>query len=254
VYRPIGERVAVEVGWRHPIELSSCGTLFAPDKLYLFSGSRDTIDVIAGPLELADARHLAPVSLAEAPHERQGTAAPAESVGIQLRLAPSLVPPRRVVGTLIDSIEAGRLKRLLYFLPPVLLRGHRMAVTERGILLVATANVDLVPLGTLLAELAPGLLLPLGMDLVPRVAPDVLATALGHAPGRMTVFPHTGGPFQINEAQLAPLEKRALAGIDVPAVAPIDLSLPAPAGQPRVVNDAVGAFALWGYPAPPTRE
>jgi hypothetical protein len=254
IYRPIGERVAVEVGWRHPVELSSAGGLFAADKLYLFSGARDTIDVIAGPLELADARHLAPVSLEQAPTVREGKAAPAEAVGIKLRLAPSLLPPRRVIGTLIDGADAARLKRLIYFLPPVLLRGHRMAITERGILLVATANVDLVPLGTLLAELTPGLLLPLGMDLVPRVAPDVLATALGHVPGKMTVFPHEGGPFQVADAQLAPLERRALAALDVPTVAPIDLSVAPPAGQPRVVNDAVGAFALWGFPAPQPGE
>jgi hypothetical protein len=157
------------------------------------------------------------------------------------------------VGTLIDGADAMRLKQLVYFLPPSMLRGHRVVVTERGILVVAEANVDLIPLGTLLAELAPGLLLPLGMDLVPRVAPDVLASALGHGPGRFTVFPHEGGPFHVSEALLQPLERRALAALNAPGVERTDLSLAVPAGEPRVVNQAVGAFALWGFPAPPTQ-
>ena len=254
IYRPISDTVAVEIGYRHPIELSSCAPLFEADKVYLFSGQRDVVDVISGPLELADAAHLTRVELRpEAIGERPGDASAAASVDIPLKLAPSTQPPGRVVGTLIDGADAMRLKQLVYFLPPSMLRGHRVVVTERGILVVAEANVDLIPLGTLLAELAPGLLLPLGMDLVPRVAPDVLASALGHGPGRFTVFPHEGGPFHVSEALLQPLERRALAALNAPAVERTDLSVAVPAGEPRVVNQAVGAFALWGFPAPPTQ-
>jgi FtsH ternary system domain X7 len=252
LYRPISDGVAVEIGYRHPIELSSCLSLFAPDKLYLFSGQRDTVDVITGPVELVDASHLTQVGLRpEAVVERPGSAALAQNVDIPLKLAPSMQPPGRVIGTLIDGKDAMRLKQLVYLLPPSMLRGHRVVVTERGILIVAGQNVDLMPLGTLLAELTPGLLLPLGMDLVPRVAPDVLAGALGHGPGRFTVFPHEGGPFHVAESALQPLERRSLAALNAPLVEPADLSLPVPAGEPRVVNDAVGAFALWGFPAPP---
>jgi hypothetical protein len=78
----------------------------------------------------------------------------------------------------------------------------------------------------------------------------VLAGALGHGPGRLTVFPHEGGPFHVAESALQPLERRTLAALHAPAVAGADLSLDVPAGEPRVVNDAVGAFALWGFPAP----
>ena len=46
----------------------------------------------------------------------------------------------------------------------------------------------MIPLGQLLCELAPGLLVPLGMDVVPRVSPEVLARALGHQSGIVTVF------------------------------------------------------------------
>ncbi len=251
LYRPITPTVAVEIGWRHPIELSSCQALFEADNLYLFSGQRDTVDVVAGPVELVDAQHLTQIALRpEALAERPATATAVGRVDIPLKLSPSLQPPRHVVGALIDGKDAMRLKQLVYVLPPSMLRGHRVVATERGILLVASGNVDVIPLGTLLAELTPGLLLPLGMDLVPRVAPDVLASALGHGPGRFTVFAHDGGPFHVAESSLQPLERRTLAALHAPELRGADLSMRAPDGEPRVVNDAVGAFALWGYPAP----
>jgi hypothetical protein len=138
-------------------------------------------------------------------------------------------------------------------MPQTSMRGHRVAVTDRGILMVAESQIDVIPLGQLLAELAPGLLVPLGMDLVPRVAPDVLARTLGHGAGVLTVFPHTGAPFQVSESALVPLERRALAKIEVDRATHIDASVE-PLADPSVVNDPVGRFALWGFPAPPRQD
>jgi hypothetical protein len=251
IYRPVSDHVAVEIGYRHPVELSSCAPLFEADKQTLFSGQHDRVFVIAGPIELADARHLMKVSLAAAEARIQpGSARPADNVGLTLRLAPTSVAARRVVGTLIEWAEAPRLKKLVYALPPVLLRGHRVAASARGLVLVADAAIDLVPLGTLLTELCPGLLLPMGMELEPRVAPEVIAEALGHGPGKLTVFPHQGGPFHVADADFVPLERRVLAGLDVPRAEVRDLAVIPPDKHPEVRNDALGAFALWGYPAP----
>lgn len=250
VHRPIADNVVVEVGWRHPIELSSCAALFDREKFYVFSGTRDEIDVLAGPIELADAQHLTDIDIkVDEPRERQGAVSEPPGVGIPLKLAPTVLPPRRIVGTLIAWADAARLKKLVYALPPSTLRGHRIASSERGILLVARDNVDVVPLGSLLSELSPGLFIPLGMDLVPRVAPEVLAESLGHGAGRITVFPFEGSPFYLTEDRFAPLERRALARLEVLEETPRDLSLAPPQSDPRVVNDPVGAFALWGFPA-----
>ena len=45
-------------------------------------------------------------------------------------LAAAMGPPRRVVATLIPVEHAQRLKRILFALPPVSLRGHRVGITE----------------------------------------------------------------------------------------------------------------------------
>src|SRR5262249_15535844 len=199
---------------------------------------------------------LAELRLAPGPPRTGSSArAPEGGVGVDLRLVPTLSPPRRVVAALIGWNEAVRLKKLVYTLPPVLLHGHQIAITDRGMLLVANEGVDVVPLGTLLSEIAPGLLIPVGMDLVPRVPTDVLAAAVEHELGepkrdaarRLTVFPHDGRPFFVDATRLQPLERHALARIQVPEAESAEIALTTPGGAPRVVNDRVGRFALWGF-------
>ena len=77
----------------------------------------------------------------------------------------------------------------------------------------ARENLDVIPLGQLLCELTPGLLVPLGMDIVPRVSPEVLARALGHRAGVVTVFTTDNRPFQVARGRVhdarAPLAREA---------------------------------------------
>jgi hypothetical protein len=76
-----------------------------------------------------------------------------------------------------------------------------------------------------------------------------LAASLGHGAGVLTVFPHQGRPFQISESALVPLERRAIGKIEVEEAVEIDTRL-GTAGDPSVVNDPIGRFALWGFPRP----
>src|SRR5262249_9551879 len=48
VHRPVGENCIVQLGFRHPLRLESCGAVFEKDKFYLFSGARDAVDVLEG--------------------------------------------------------------------------------------------------------------------------------------------------------------------------------------------------------------
>jgi hypothetical protein len=255
IYRPVTERLAVEVGYRHPLDLGPCAALWSAEATVLFSGRHDAVWVLGGPVELVDARHLVPVPGASGEggaltHSGQLTSAAGQTLDLRLELAPSTQPPRRVAGALIPTEALGQLKQLVFALPPASLAGHAMVVTDRGVLVIARDHTDAIPLGTLLAEAAPGLLVPLGMELTPRVAPDVLAQALGHQSGCVTVFPPAGEPFQLAAASLVPLERKALAAAPVAAAHPIDVSLGAEVAPPTVVSQPLGAFALWGFPAP----
>lgn len=252
VFRPVADNVCVAVGWDHPVELSSVASLL-PGDCYHVLWPGDRVDVLSGPLELSRLSDLTRIELelerADAPEARaQGTAAPSP-IGIALRLAPCTGPPRRVAATLIPVAQIPHFKRLVFLLPPSALRGLRLAVTHRGVLVTASGDIDVMPLGTLLVELAPGILVPLGMEIVPRVAPEVLATALGHDSGELTVFVPDGPPFQLDGSRLAPLERITIGGLDVEPVEVRDVAIP-PRGEPTVVNDRLGSFALWGFPEP----
>lgn len=260
VFRLVVPNVAVQVGYKHVIDLSSCSSVFTgasgeEASFYLFWGDADRVDLLDGPLELSGVEHLTRVQMdiKAPPKQDELDLAQAEPIGVEIKLAPSLSSARRVIGTLIPLAQAAWLKRLVYVLPQGALRGHRIAVTERGLLLVGHEDIELIPLGQLLSELAPGLLVPVGMDLVPRVAPDVLARALGHGNGILTVFPHDGNPFQVDESSLAPLERRAIAKIEAHPSEVRDTQM-SDVGNPRVVNEDVGRFALWGFAAGETRK
>lgn len=248
VFRPAGANAAVAVGYAHPIDLASCASVFPPDTFHVF-WPNDRVDVLPGPLVLSDIGDLTRIDLqlerAKEPTAHQAGKEPA--IGVELKLAASMGPPRRVVATLIPTAHAGRLKRILFALPPAALRGHRVAVTDRGVLVIGSENLDVVPLGQLMCEITPGLLVPLGMDIVPRVSPEVLARALGHAAGIVTVFTADNMPFQVNESAFQSLERRSLAKVDVDRAVATDYTAPA-SDDVSVVNDAVGRFALWGFP------
>ncbi|HUJ62980.1 MAG TPA: hypothetical protein VLX92_30965 [Kofleriaceae bacterium] len=254
VFRPAGASCAVAVGYEHPIDLASCQSVFPPDTFHVFWPG-DRVDALPGPLALSDIADLTRVDL----HlDRPREAAPhgggaAEPIGVELRLAAAMGPPRRVVATLIPLEHGTRLKRILFALPPVSLRGHRVAVTDRGILVIGSENLDVIPLGQLLCELTPGLLVPLGMDVVPRVSPEVLARALGHGAGLVTVFTPDDRPFQIAEGSFATLERRALAKLEPERAGVEDYSV-VTSEDAQVINDAVGRFALWGFPDAPDRK
>jgi hypothetical protein len=254
VFRPAGANAAVAVGYQHPIDLASCASVFPAESFHVF-WPNDRVDALPGPLALSDIADLTRVDLQlERPKDpRKHGGGSVDSIGVPLKLAASMGPPRRVVATLIALEHAPRLKRILFALPPASLRGHRVAATDRGILVVGSENLDVIPLGQLLCELTPGLLVPLGMDVVPRVSAEVLARALGHQAGVVTVFTSDGRPFQVSEATFTSLERRSLAKLEVDAATAVDYAA-APDAEARVVNDAVGRFALWGFPDAPDRK
>lgn len=265
VFRPAGTSAAVAVGYEHPIDLASCASVFPPDAFHVFWPD-DRVDMLPGPLQLSDIADLTRVDLElDRPGDPTLLAKrTAAAIGVDLKLAAAMGPPRRVVATLIPLEHGARLKRILFALPPVSLRGHRVAATDRGVLVIGSENLDVIPLGQLLCELTPGLLVPLGMDVVPRVSAEVLARALGHGAGVVTVFvpdpaaqPTEGGvaarPFQVAESSFATLERRALARLEVERAAVEDHAEP-PTGPAQVINDAVGRFALWGFPDAPDRK
>ncbi len=255
VHRPVGENFVVEVGYRHPLRLESCQSVFDKERFYVFSGRRDTVDVIAAPggagLPLTSGEHLvaAGFDLAERGEPVAAAAAAPDAIAVTLRLVPSPAPPRRVTATLVPWAQLGWLKRLVFAVPPTVLTGYRVAPVDDGLLIAGAQGVDGLPLGEMFQEAAPSIYIPVGFEFLPRVSEAVLTDHVGGVAGRVVVFRRGDpAPFAVEESAFEPLGRRMLGRLEVELRPRSER-----AGQPRpqveamVTNAPAGALPLWGF-------
>jgi hypothetical protein len=250
VYRPVGDGCVVEIGWRHPFRLEACGVALDKTRLYVFSGTRDRVDVLPlGPLvpahdlvgrafQLQASTH--PLALAEP-----------ERLSVELRLVRAASPSAvgRVTATLVPWERADWLRRLVYALPPTLLAGYRVAAIAEGLFIVGEQGIDGLPIGQLFQEAAPSIFVPAGTEFLPRVSGEVLTDHLGGVAGRYLVFPPlpdgAARPLALDHAAFEPLGRRALARVEVDA-RPRDPRMPAArtATPATVINENL---SLWSF-------
>ncbi len=258
-YRQVTEQAAVELGYRHPLELTSCTSIFAERTLYLFSGSRGHVQALSPEPTFVDAGAVvqlrAPVRLVPTRSARAVAAAEQVQVPLRLVLSSGARPP--VAASRVPLAQAGWLKRLVYLLPPQVLQSTSVCLAEEHIFLLGGRGIEYIPLGLMFSEQAPGVLVSLGHELQPRVHPEVLQAHLSRGASRDALFffsPDEPTPVALPRAAFSPLSRRILA--DVPA-RPLAAAPPPPADEeeaPRLINDPVGPFPLWGFaPGAPRR-
>ncbi|MCA9669921.1 MAG: hypothetical protein KC503_30205 [Myxococcales bacterium] len=250
VHRFKTQRVAVQLGYRHPVELSSCASIFDDESLYLFSGQRDTLDITHGKPAFVDAAALVQLGAAPRPmgrDEQQATSV--EEVSVPLRLVPSYGATPPIVAARLTHQSGPYLKKLVYVLPPRVLGGYRVSVTSEHIYLLNESGVDFIPLGEMFHAVAPGVMAPVGFQLIPRVYPDVLLSHLGGGADQLFFFcRESPAPVQLSRARFAPLSRTALAKLEVLQPHTTDLSADEPKPA-ELVNAHVGSFPLWGFSA-----
>jgi hypothetical protein len=249
VYRMVSDRVAVQVGYRHPIELTSCANIFEEGRIYLFSGQRSRMDTISGPGgDFVSASSL--VSLGQQAHSLQTgdlTWVQAEHLSVPLRLVTASGPRPPVRASRIPLPQSTWLKKLVYLLPPTVLEGYSVCCTEDSIYLYNNTEVEFIPLGNLFYQVALGILVPVGYELLPRVHPDVLVQHLETDRETLVFFGlDRPTPVRLPRSAFAPLTRQALAHIelDTPQVHTEEDRAPASA---TLINDPVGLFPLWGF-------
>lgn len=250
VFEPLGQTFAVELGYRHPIALESCSSMFDSDSLYLFRGD--------GEVELVDPLPpFAPVrSLVRANVTVDETAEPAKGGGVEtslemslpLKLASSSDPWRAVVAAIVPAEQREWLARLLYALPPNTLASLRVAIGDDRIFLLDPAGIEGVPLGVFYSEVARRIYVPAGMALVPAVAPAVLEELVSDR-GDGHVFFETGRPepVVVPAKAFGPVARKTLrdvAGVPISADRP-DQDEPE---LPLLQYDEAHRFPMWGVP------
>ncbi len=250
VFEPLGGTLGVEMGYRHPISLESCQSLFAGGSLTLFRGDGQV--TIVEPLPpFAPVRTLVrtPMSVdgGESAELARGVGA-TQPVAVALRLAPSIAPPRNVVATVLPASQREWLAKLLYVMPPRALESVRLAVGAESLYLLDSNGIDGVPLGRFFSEVAHRIYVPTGMTLVPAIQPAVLEDMLAQQRGNHIFFEADGvAPNVVPDASFAPLSRsilRELSGTVVHAEMPgrVDPALPFLSYGPEL------RFPLWGAP------
>lgn len=208
VFRPVAQGVAVEQGYRHPVQLRAC-PVFEPKGLLFIRGGA------AAPLELervpamGDVRSLARVGLADeetsSPLLAPG-AATAPEIRVPLRLVPGRAPPSDVGAALVPTGELELLRRLVYALGADAVRSTRFAVTEIGAFLIRERGMEAVPLGQFYRRVHPSVFVPSGLDLVPSVDSEVLFSALGRPADKVVFFRPDSSAIAVDESAFVSLE------------------------------------------------
>lgn len=250
VFEPLGASFAVEVGYRHPINLESCASLFGTGALYLFRGD-GRVEHIQPLPPFAPVRSLVRTNVTVEQGSNVLEGGPkAASLGLSLplRLDVSTEPRRQVVSTVVPQEQREWLARLLYALPPRALADLRMAITKSAIYLLDPAGIEGVPLGTFYSEVGPRIYVPAGLTLVPAVASSVLEElVVDRGDGHVYFVPGEASPRVIPDGAFGPVSRRALRGVHAVALAaeaPDDDEAPLPLLQ----YDIARRFPLFGVP------
>jgi hypothetical protein len=211
-FLPAGPGVAVEIGYRHPVQLRAC-PVFDPAGLVLVRGRGDEPWTLLRLPPMGDLRSFARV-------EMRGSSVLASSVAVAvrdpdevrvpLRLVPSSAPWRNVTASWIPPDKLPLLRRLAYALPPPTLRHTRIALTDKGAFLSCAHGIEAVPLGTFFVELHAGLFIPAGLEVVPPVSPEVLYRAVGGTNEQALFISHNGTTLAVPVDAFVPLETAVL--------------------------------------------
>lgn len=211
VFVPAGTGAAVEIGYRHPINLRAC-PVFPQDGLVLLrGGGRPAITVKRLPA-LGPVASFARVRLGDESTLQQAASQPAQvrSVQVPLRLAPDPEPWRNITASLVSNDHLATLRQLAYRLSRTALEQTTVAFTPHGALLVRPQGIDSIPVGDFFRQIHPQIFVSAGFSPVPAIAPEVLFQAFG-TPADELIFLHRGGSrFGVHKDLFTPLEQALL--------------------------------------------
>jgi hypothetical protein len=122
------------------------------------------------------------------------------------RVLPSSKPSRRVTGSFLKRSELPLLRRLAYVLPRASIERTEVALTPQGAYLRSSAGIEAIPIGTFFVEVRPNLYVPVGHEVVPSVAPDVLARAVGVSASRVLFVGTDARAVAVDSSAFAPLD------------------------------------------------
>jgi hypothetical protein len=165
---PAGPGIAVEAGYRHPVELRAC-PVFDPAGLVLVRGRGDEPWAVERVPPMGALTAFARVEMRTSGAEAAvaSVTAQPEIVRVPLRVSPSTAPWKNVTASWIEPAQVPLLRRLAYALPHATITQARVAMTTRGAFLRSGAGIEAIPLGTFYVEVHTNLYVPAGHEVTP---------------------------------------------------------------------------------------
>ncbi len=254
---PLSPRVAVEIGFQHPINLASASSCLPGDEMYLFRGKVGRVERLDGAPRFVDGRYLVAAEVKMRDIEPEPMAVLQSGrlrVDLRLRLSAQAREPR---GVLVEWKDLELLRRIIYLVPPSALAAARLIALSEGLLVLGSRVTRgdargisvgaLVPLGHRLVEVAPGVLVPDGYELWPRVRPQLVRELLGLEGEDQAVFLSPDGPpVHVPSSAMLALDAAAIGRLETSEPLVVEPVLPA-LGPASLVNQRWGRFALWGF-------
>jgi hypothetical protein len=208
---PAAPGVAVEAGFRHPIELRAC-PLFDPAGLVLLRGRGEEPWILDRLPPMGALASLCRVELRSGGREAAHATGTldVEALRVPLRVVPTGARAGAVNATFVSRAHMPLLRRLSYALPPATLAQVRIAMTPQGAFLLSTLGIEAVPLGTFYVEIHPRLYLLAGHAIAPAVTPETLARALDFPSSQVLFVGPDARAVAIEETAFVPLEAALL--------------------------------------------
>jgi hypothetical protein len=229
--------------------------------MYLFRGRVARVERLEGAPQFIDGAHLVHSEIQARvgePGDARGVSTAALQVSLRLRPSAGAREPR---GALVRWEQAGLLRKLVYLIPPTALAAARLAVLPQGLLVLTGSSLGgagaglaagvgaaaLIPLGTRIVEVAPGVLVPDGFELWPHVRPQLVRELLGlEAADHALVLGPEQDPLRLRPEHLIPLDAAMISRLELAVSEAPPGDLPG-ATAATIVNEHLGRFALWGF-------
>jgi len=253
-FTQVNENVLVATGFRHPVHLEACQSIFPEDTMVLFSPSPVSARMIRPLPKLLPIEDL--VRLPSMGVHSSANVAPVRpsssglAVDLYTQLSVIRVPPRGdvPVAALVPWSQVRWLKRIGAGLPQSVLANYKVAALSRGLLVFGLQGLQFMPFGVLLRAAAKGVLVPVGHGLRPAVSAALLEEQLGTADGSLVVFPSPQEePFRVAFSDLVALERHVLGELAVspdPSTHTLETIEPGPSPDIRYRSSI--SMPLWG--------
>jgi len=239
VFVPAGPGAAVELGYRHPINLRAC-PVFPPEGLVLLRGRGLPAIVLDKLPSLGPVSAFARVQWQQADPPAGKAVAAARSVDVPLRLALDTKPWRHITATMVPRERLGLLRQLSYRLSRKALEQTTIAFTPEGAVVQREQGVEGIPVGDFFQQVHPSIFVSAGYAAVPDVSPEVLFHALGSPASELVFLRSDGRRVGIAKSAFVALEQALLEAQTWTGLATENVAPALSAALPQVTLESPG--------------